>query len=70
MADMDRDFLRLARIDPSELEKETGGDEEVGLGEAYESAAGEGAESTVNREARAEAPATSRGYRRLDEPRS
>ncbi|MNK80868.1 hypothetical protein D3C87_1006010 [compost metagenome] len=64
----EREFKRLSRLDQSSLEKETGGDEEVGTEIPYISYAGEGAESVVDREPHAEVPAPERGYRRLDEP--
>ncbi len=68
MGTTDREFQRLARLDQSRLEQETGGDEEDAIEVPYESNAGLGAENIVDREARAEAPPTDRGYRRLDEP--
>jgi hypothetical protein len=68
MGTTDKEFQRRARLDQSRVESETGGDEENALEVPYESAAGLGAENVVDREARAEAPASDRGYRRLDEP--
>jgi hypothetical protein len=65
-----RDFLRLSRLDQSSVEKETSGDEEFASSIPYESQAGEGAESIVDREPRADAPPSERRYRRLDEPKS
>lgn len=64
----EREFKRLSTLDQSSVEKETGGDEEFAAEIPYVSDAGEGAENIVNREARADAPASDRGYRRLDEP--
>lgn len=63
-----RDFQRLSRLDQANLERETGGDEETAIEIPFKSNAGEGAENIVDREPRAEAPASERGYRRLDEP--
>ena len=67
---MDRDFQRLSRLNQADIEKETGGDEELANESPYRSPMGEGAENVVNREPHAEAPPQERGYRRLDEPNS
>ncbi|GEM_PF-3263033 len=67
-SEQEKDFLKRSLLDQSTVEKEVGGDEELTSGIPYETNAGEGAETVMDRELRADGPADERGYRRLDEP--